>query len=133
MEVSVFHQEENRFVCECRGHKIVTDVPPGVNGEEAGMMPTELVLASLGTCAGYYARQFLKPHNVDISDMYIKVTCGKAKNPARLSDFVISVEVPGLPEDLREGLIKAVEGCTAHNTFTHPPQIKIELAVEATA
>jgi len=127
MEVTVFHQKANQFVCECRGHAIVTDVPPGVEGSEAGMMPTELLLASLGTCAGYYARQFLLPHQVDLSDMVIKVTCGKAKNPARMTDFVIEVDIPGLAAELRAGLVKAVEGCTVHNTMTHSPPIAINV------
>lgn len=127
MEVTVYHQNENQFVCDCRSHTLVTDVPPGVDGAEAGMMPTELVLAALGTCAGYYARQFLKPHNIDLSDMVIKVTCGKAKNPARLSDFVISVDLPNLPPELHDGLLHAVEGCTVHNTFTHAPSIRIQI------
>lgn len=128
MEVSVFHRDGASFVAECRGHQIVTDSPAKADApREAGMMPTELVLAALGTCAGYYARQFLLPHNIDFADMLVRVTCHIAKNPPRLDDFKIEVDVPGLPDELREGLHAAIEHCTVHNTLLHPPKMRINI------
>jgi putative redox protein len=45
---------------EARGHRLLSDQPLSNGGDDAGMTPPELMLASLGTCAGYYALQYLR-------------------------------------------------------------------------
>ena len=53
MDLRVKYKEGVRFVAETRGHRIEIDQPLGGGGQDRGMTPPELLLASLGSCAAY--------------------------------------------------------------------------------
>ena len=55
MEVKVSHLDGVKFAIQARSHAIVCDQPPDNGGEDTGMTPPELLLASLGSCAAFYA------------------------------------------------------------------------------
>ncbi len=96
------------------------------------MTPPELMLASLGSCAAFYAVQYLKTRNLADHGVEVSVTADKLKQPARLGNFNIHVECPvSLTEDQTEGLRRSVHSCLIHNTLLSPPEIKIELAIAA--
>jgi uncharacterized OsmC-like protein/predicted CoA-binding protein len=79
---------------KARQHKIVCDQPPENGGFDEAMAPPELLLASLGSCAGFYAVLYLKKHKLAAEGTRIRVTADKLKEPARMDDFHIEVEVP---------------------------------------
>jgi uncharacterized OsmC-like protein len=112
-----------------RGHKIYSDQPTANHGFDEGMTPPELQLASVGTCAGYYAAEYLNRMHLPASGLRIRVTSEKATNPARLAKFVVVVETPGVndPEHV-EGVKRAVGKCLVKNTLAMPPEIAIEVA-----
>jgi len=94
------------------------------------MTPPELLLASLGSCAGFYAVQYLKTRNLGESGVEVSVTAEKLKQPTRLGNFRILVMCSkSLTEDQSEGLMRSVHHCLVHNTLLIPPEIKIELAL----
>jgi uncharacterized OsmC-like protein len=45
----------DRFVLEVRGHQLYVDQPREAGGSDAGPTPTELFVASLAGCVGFYA------------------------------------------------------------------------------
>ena len=89
--------------------------------------PPELMLASLATCAGFYAAQYLRTRSLPTDGLDVRVNADKLKNPARLGDFEISVSLPELEERHRDGVARAVKSCLIHNTLLNAPQIQIEL------
>ncbi|MDX2154654.1 MAG: OsmC family protein [Bryobacteraceae bacterium] len=132
MEVLVEHLGEVQFEVSARGHKIVSDQPTGNGGYNEGMTPPELLLASLGTCAGYYAAEYLKARSLPADGLRVRVSADKGKNPARLAAFQIDVEANLENLDAhREGLHRAVEKCLIHNTLLHAPAIQIEIGAPA--
>jgi uncharacterized OsmC-like protein len=132
LEVSVEHLGAVQFEIKTRGHSIVCDQPAENGGFDEGMTPPELMLASLGSCAGFYAADYLKRQKLAAEGTKVRVTAEKAKNPARLDNFKIEVEVPaGLSEEHVKGVEEAVHRCLIHNTLMHPPTI--ELAVKGAA
>jgi hypothetical protein len=55
----------------------------------------------------------------------VQVVAQKAKNPARVDDFRIELEVPvELSEEHQRGVEDAVHRCLIHNTLLHPPRIE---------
>jgi len=48
------HLENVKFAVHAQGHQVVCDQPLDNGGTDAGITP-EFLLASLGTCAGFYA------------------------------------------------------------------------------
>ncbi len=128
LEVSVEHLGAVQFEIKARGHAIVCDQPAENGGFDEGMTPPELMLASLGSCAGFYAADYLKRQKLSAEGTKVRVTAEKAKNPARLDNFKIEVELPvGLSEEHRKGVEEAVHRCLIHNTLMHPPTIEMEI------
>ena len=127
MTVQVRYLANVGFEAEARGHKLVCDQPLDNGGNDAGMTPPELLLASLGTCAGFYAAQYLRTRSLPTTGLAVKVDAEKAKNPARLGTFQIAVSLPDLEERHRDGVMRAVKSCLIHNTLLDAPQIQIEL------
>jgi putative redox protein len=114
------------FEVESRGHTLVCDQPQPLGGDDAGMTPPELFLASIGTCAGFYAIQYLKARNLPQEGLNIRVWAEKAMQPARIGSIRIDVEAPGAEDEKHHaGLVRAVEKCLIHNTLLHTPEIAI--------
>ena len=89
------------------------------------MTPPELLLASLGTCAGFYAAQYLRNHQLSQHGLEVLIQAEKAAAPARLGSFRIEVTAPGLPaEHMKAGLTRAVNACLIKNTLALPPAIE---------
>jgi len=143
MEIKVEHIGATQFEISTRGHKIISDQPTAGGGFDEGMTPPELLLASLGSCAGYYAVDYLKRNGLLLDGMKVQVTADKVKpsvkpgeKPAgvRIDNFKIEVEVPReLSPEQRHGVEDAVHRCLVHNTLLSPPRIELEIKSEVTA
>ncbi len=128
MEVKISHIDQVKFAIQTRSHTILCDQPAENGGADTGMTPPELLLASLGSCAAFYAVQYLKTRNLAESGVEVTVTAEKLKPPARLGNFNIHVTCPvSLTEAHREGMMRSIHACLIHNTLLTPPEIKIEL------
>jgi uncharacterized OsmC-like protein len=130
MEVVIEHLGSVQFEIKARGHVIVSDQPRESGGFDEGMTPPELLLASLGSCAAYYAADYLRQHQLATEGTRVRIVAEKAKHPARVDNFRIEIDVPaGLDEAQQKGIQDAVHRCLIHNTLLHPP--KIEFAIRS--
>jgi len=133
MEVTVRHLGNVKFEAATRGHSVVCDQPADNQGEDTGMTPPEFLLVSLGTCAGFYAEQYLKVRSIAHDSLEVKVSAEKAKQPARLGQFRIEVVVPGLAGEHQAGVLRAVKACLIHNTLLNAPAIEAVVSIPQTA
>jgi putative redox protein len=129
MEINVEHLGSVQFEIRARGHSIVSDQPSDRGGFDEGMTPPELLLASLGSCAGYYAAEYLRKNKLASEGTRVRVTCDKVKEPvARMTNFLIQVDLPvELTREQSKGVEKAVEHCLVHNTLLHTPKITLQV------
>jgi uncharacterized OsmC-like protein len=98
------------------------------------MTPPEFLLASLGSCAAFYAVQYLKARKLALGGVEVSVTAEKLKQPARLGNFRVQVTCPvPLTADQEAGLMRSVESCLIHNTLLSPPEMRIELTTSEAA
>ena len=93
------------------------------------MTPPELLLASLGSCAAFYAAQYLRKFHLAAEGTRVRITADKVKDPtARIDNFRIEIETPlELTGQHRAGVERSVHHCLIHNTLLHPPKIAIEI------
>ena len=124
MEVTVRHLGNVKFEASARAHRVICDQPPDNGGADRGMTPPEFLLVSLGTCAGFYAAQYLKTRNLPSVGLEVTVHAEKVKQPARLGQFRIEVNVPNLDSKHEDGVLRAVRACLIHNTLLNAPAIK---------
>lgn len=128
MEVKITHLDKVKFSIQSRSHTILCDQPSENGGDDSGMTPPELMLASLGSCAAFYAVQYLKTRKLAESGVEVSVIADKLMQPARLGNFRIQVVCPVLlTAEQTEGLMRSVHHCLIHNTLLSPPEIQIEL------
>ena len=134
MEVTVEHLGAVQFEIKARQHTIISDQPVENKGYDEGMTPPELLLASLASCAAFYAVDYLVRNNIAREGVKARVTADKVKGPFRVDNFKIEVEVPG---DLSEAHVKGVEDavhrCLIHNTLLHPPKMEVAINVAVPA
>jgi putative redox protein len=134
MEVTVEHLGAVQFEIKARQHTIACDQPPENGGFDEGMTPPELLLAALGSCAGFYVAQYLRKHKLASEGTRVRVSAEKLKNPVRMDNFNVEVEMPmELEDEHRKGVEEAVHHCLIHNTLLHPPQIALQVKSAALA
>jgi putative redox protein len=130
MEVKITHLDQVRFAVHSRSHSIICDQPAENGGTDSGMTPPEFLLASLGSCAAFYAVQYLRTRNLDDRGVEVTVTAEKLKQPVRIGNFRIQVTCPiALTEEQEQGVMRSVHHCLVHNTLLNPPEIEIKLLV----
>jgi putative redox protein len=129
MEVQVEHLGALQFEIKTRGHSIISDQPVADGGFDEGFTPPELLLASLGSCAGFYAANYLRKHKLAGEGTRVRVTSDKVKDPqVRMTNFVIVVEAPvELTPEQQKGVEEAVGHCLVHNTLLKKPAISLKV------
>jgi len=130
MEVKVCQIEGVKFDIQARSHRIACDQPAENGGTDCGMTPPEFLLASLGSCAAFYAAEYLRTRNLAKNGLEVSVTAEKLLKPARLGNFHVLVTSPvALTVEQNEGMMRSVHHCLVHNTLLSLPEIDIEIAV----
>ena len=132
LEVTTKHLGAVQFEINARNHRIYSDQPLENGGFDEGMTPPELMLASLGACAAYYAVDYLKRLKVSTEGVSVRTTAEKVPGPPRLDDIRIELECPGIVEERHQkGVVDAVHKCLIHNTLLHAPRIRVDLLISS--
>src|SRR3954453_16813246 len=105
MELNARYAGGVKFEIAVRGHRVVCDQPVENGGADEGMSPPEFLLASLATCGGFYAAQYLKTRGLPADGLQVRVTAKKVSHPARLGSFDLEVSVANLDERHEAGLL----------------------------
>ena len=121
--------EGKKFETTVGPHRIITDQAVSDGGSDAGATPPELLLASLGACAGHYAMEYLRTRSLCLTGLEIRVSAEKGTQPARLASFRVEVCVPEIEERHRHGLLHAVKACLIHNTLTTTLTVEVDVLI----
>jgi len=113
---------------EHKGHTILTDQPTRAGGDDRGPAPFDLFLASIGTCAGFYALAFCKQRGIDTTGL--KLTLEPVRHPEepRLSQIKLRIHLPeGFPEKYQSAIVRAADQCAVkRHIVDHPPELVTE-------
>lgn len=122
----VDYRSGDRFDISIRDHVVTVDQPADVGGDDAGPTPTELFVAGLASCVAFYARRYLRRHQLDASGLRVETSYRLASKPARVAQVDLRICLPAdLPAARREGLLAVASHCTVHNSITTTPEITI--------
>lgn len=109
-----------------KGFTIATDQPEKAGGANSAPTPFNLFLASIGTCAGFFALRFCQEREIDTSDL--KVTMDTERDPEahRISKIRIEIQLPkNFPEKYQKAILRAVDQCTVKRHIVEPPEIEV--------
>jgi putative redox protein len=126
-EIEVRWAAGDRFLIGVRGHDLVVDQPKDAGGDDVGPTPTELFVASLAACVGFYAERFLKRHGLPIEGLRVQATFAMSEDrPARVTSIDLSVGLPvGFPAARRAALAAVIGHCTVHNSIRLEPEVSM--------
>src|SRR5262245_15156626 len=109
-------------------YRIVPDQAKEDGGDGAGPTPPDLLLASLGACAGHYAAEYLRARSLPLSGLEVHVHAEKGGRPVQLRSFHVKVSLPSLEERHYWGLMRSVKSCLIHNTLKSGAVIEVEVS-----
>src|SRR5579859_430778 len=69
--LTVTHRGSHRFEVNVEGHRLLVDEGVAAGGRDSGPTPTELLAASLASCAAAYAESYLTSHGHSTSGLLV--------------------------------------------------------------
>ena len=109
-------------------HTIVTDQPAAHGGADDGPSPYDLFLASLATCAGYYAAAFCASRKLSTAGMALSLEVVDDDATHLPKELTVHLTLPeGFPEQYKAAILRAVENCKVKKTITAAPLTRVLL------
>lgn len=106
---------------------VATDQPTSNGGENLAPSPFKLFLASIGTCAGFYAVSFCQQREIDTTDLRITLDTVRNSDTHRLDQIKIVVHLPeGFPEKYKKTLIRVIDQCSVKKVILDAPEFSVE-------
>ncbi len=99
---------------------VKTDQSKQDGGDETAPEPFAIFLASLGACAGIYAKSFCDTRNLDTETMRLDLSPSFKEGQSHMEKIEITLHVSqAFPEKYIKPIIKAMSGCAVKNQL-HP-------------
>jgi len=96
------------------------------DGNDPGVRPGELLLASLGTCIAGMMAVFARNHGYSLDAISVTLTDVIADNPTRIGGIDASVSISGeLSAEQRAKLQKIAAACKVSDSLKHPMRIAV--------
>jgi putative redox protein len=109
-----------------KGFVIRTDQPEADGGDGSAPSPFDLFLASLGTCAGFYALRFCQERQIPTEGLSVELTTERDAARRRLATIRIEVRLPeGFPQCYRAPILRAVDQCAVKKHVSEAPAFEV--------
>ena len=109
------------------GFTVNTDQPEANGGDNTAPNPFKLFLASIGTCAGFYAVSFCQQREIDTTGMRLTLEVERNSETKRLDQVKIRIHLPdGFPEKYTKTLLRVIDQCTVKKAIFDPPEFNVE-------
>ena len=117
-----------RVEARYRGQTILTDQPVKKGGDGSAASPFDLFLASIATCAGYYAHQFCEKRQLPTDGMALWLETERDPERKLIGRIVMHLSLPdGFPDKYRRAITRAVDQCAVKRHLADPPTVELEL------
>ena len=121
-------EDKEKVIADFMGHDVVSDVPVAMGGEDAGLNPFYLFLASIGNCAGVFMKMFYRNHNIPLEGTSLEQDFEFHEN-GMLKKVVVTVNLgPAFPSEKQAGLLAMLKGCKVKKHLD--PAIEFEYIVK---
>lgn len=118
MQVQAIWKRNYQVDINARQFKIPIDEALEFNGEDTGMMPTELFLCSLASCYCLSLVYVAKKKQMKLKDMRVNVKAKKDKRNFKFSRLIVEIESSLPSSDIEEIIDPAVKYCYVSNTVS---------------
>ena len=121
LEVSATFLGGYAATVDARGHTIAVDEPESAGGADGGVMPTELLAASLASCFALALGHVARRDGAELPGLRVDVRSERAGRELRYGRLLVSAraDVP-----LEPYMASARRLCWVSNTLASPPDIE---------
>lgn len=113
----------------CKGHLIHTDQPEKNGGDDTGPAPFDLFLASIATCAGFYALRFCEKRGFPAEELAVTLEPVRDPENKRVATIRIEVHLPqGFPDKYHSAVLRAIDQCAVKRHIVSPPDFDVQIA-----
>jgi putative redox protein len=103
---------------EIRDHRLVADEPEGAGGTNAGPRPTELLAASLASCAAMTVEMYADRKGWDVGALEVAVDWPGEDSERDATSFDVRIKVPAeLSDEQRERILVIAGKCPVHRAL----------------
>ena len=126
MEMQITFPGGKRVNSHYNGFTVETDQPPSEGGNGSAPQPFDLLLASIGTCAGAYIVYFCESRNIPTNGIHLSLRFLKNENNHLLRKIEMAIHLPpDFPDKYHKAVIRAAEMCSVKRTLANPPEIVV--------
>ena len=126
MEMDVYFPGGKRVFADYGGFTIETDQPVLGGGDGSAPAPFDLVLASIGTCAGIYALGFMQQRGIDAEGARITMRTHRDPERGLIGKVDLELQLPAaFPEKYRAAIVNAMNLCAVKKHLHEPPAFEI--------
>ena len=109
-----------------QGFWIRTDQPVAQGGGGKAPSPFDLFLASIGTCAGFYALRFCQQRNLRTDGLALTLTAERDSERKKVVKVRLEISPPiDFPEKYRTAIVHAIDQCSVKKHLLHPPAFDV--------
>jgi ribosomal protein S12 methylthiotransferase accessory factor len=115
---------------EYKGMTIHTDQPVAYGGGGTAAAPFDLFLASIGTCAGFYALRFCQERGISTQGMGLTLSTELSPETKRIGTIRLDLQLPeGFPDKYRPAILSSLDQCTVKRHIVDAPRFVWGVAV----
>jgi ribosomal protein S12 methylthiotransferase accessory factor len=123
-----------RVETQLGAHTVVTDQLPVHGGTDAGPSPYDLFLASIATCAGFYAAAFCDSRKLSMEGLGVSLEVDEDEASHLPKELTVHLTLPkDFPEQYRAAILRAVENCKVKKSLAANPRTRVLFAPESQA
>ena len=127
MKVKAFWRVKYQVDVRARHFSVLTDEPVDFNGDDMGMMPTELFLSSVASCFCMALIYVAGKRQIEVDDMEVEVEGEKDLKNFRFTRLIVRM-ISSVPSRTLEGLIEdARKYCFVSRTISERCPIEYEI------
>ena len=106
--------------------KVLSDQPERNGGANSAPSPYDLFLASLGTCAGFFALRFCQQRDLPTAGLGLTLDLERNPETRRLDKIIMDIQLPdGFPAKYKQAIIRATEECAVKKVILDPPEFAV--------
>lgn len=125
MEIRVHRgQGKLQHVVEIGPHRLLTDVPAALGGEDTGPEPHDLLAAALAACTALTVTMYAKRKAWPLDDIDVRIEHGKLDQAYVLTRRI--AYIGNLSPEQRDMLTAVAEKCPVHKTLAGEIRIVTE-------
>lgn len=108
------------------GFTIRSDQPKENGGEGGAPSPFDFYLASMGTCAGFFALRFCQQRELETEGLRLSVDMERDPETRLPSKVAMRITLPeGFPEKYKRAIIRATDQCAVKRSILDPPEFEV--------